>query len=215
VKAIAFVLVFLVPLSVATSTPARLDPPAHEVPAGVVLEHVRRGGVEHLHGGETLRRYTFEPAAQPRLCLTPAQPWPGAGELRVRVQNAMPWAVTLVVDIEGTDGAHLHASLGLPAGPPQTMVVPLHATSPRDFGMQAGPPMPFGQAGQRVVLATEVEGAQSLAAVRAVQLSIPAPQAEQVLLIGTPVTVADDALHDAYAGIVDRYGQYTRGRLAA
>jgi hypothetical protein len=212
VKAIAFVLAVLVPPSVATSTPARLDPPAHEVPAGVVLEHVRRGGVEHLHGGETLRRYTFEPAAQPRLHLTPAQPWPGAGELRVRVQNAMPWAVTLVVDIEGTDGAHLHASLGLPAGPPQTLVVPLHATSPRDFGMQAGPPMPLAQAGQRIVLATEVEGAQSLAAVRAVQFSIPAPQAGQVLLIGAPGTIADDALHDAYAGIVDRYGQYTRGQ---
>src|SRR5690349_11144753 len=97
--------------------------------AGGGLGHGRRGGVEHLQGGEALRRYTFEPAAQPRLRLTPAQPWPGTGELRVRVQNAMPWAVTLLVDIEGTDGAHLHASLGLPAGPPQTLVVPLRATS--------------------------------------------------------------------------------------
>src|SRR5690606_31179437 len=35
---------------------------------------------------------------------------------------------------------------------------------------------------------------------------------EQVLLIGTPGTAAGDALQDAYAGIVDRYGQYTRGR---
>jgi hypothetical protein len=208
-RAIALALACLV-LPLAGEAAPRADEGATP-PAGVALEHVRRGGVEHLQGGEALRRYTFEPAAQPRLRLMPAQPWPGTGELRVRVQNAMPWAVTLLVDIEGTDGAHLHASLGLPAGPPQTLVVPLRATSPRRFGMQAGPPMPFGQAGQRIVLATTVEGVQSLAGVRAVQFSIPAPQAEQVLLIGTPGTVADDTLHDAYAGIVDRYGQYTRG----
>ena len=180
-------------------------------PADVALAHVRRGAIEHLPDGEALRRYTFEPAAQPSVRMTPAQPWRG-GELRMRVQNAMPWAVTLAVDVEGSSGAHLHATVGLPAGPPQTLVVPLHATSPRDFGMQAGPPMPFGQAGQRIVLATTVEGAASLEAVRAVQFSIPAPQAEQALLIGVTGTSAGDTPRAAYGGIVDRYGQYTRGQ---
>jgi hypothetical protein len=178
----------------------------------VALEHVRRGGVERLPQGESLRRYTFEPAAQPRLRMMPAQAWAGAGELRLRLQNAMPWAVTLVIDIEGVAGKHLHATVGLPAGPAQTLVVPLHATSPRAFGMQAGPPMPFGQDGQRITLATTVEGAPALQAVRAVQLSIPAPQAEQVLLIGTPATAPGDTLRAAYGGIVDRYGQFARAQ---
>ncbi|UGB38390.1 beta-agarase [Frateuria soli] len=177
----------------------------------VELSHVRAGGSEQV-AGETLQRYTFEPAAQPYVRLTPHQPWRAAGEWRVRVQNAMPWAVTLSIDIEGTAGAHLTATVGLPAGPAQTLVVPLHATSPRAFGMQAGPPMPVQLDGQRVVLPTTVEGASTLRAIRAVRLSMPAPQAEQVLLIGDPGVAAGDTLHQAYAGIVDRYGQYTGGR---
>ena len=177
----------------------------------VDLSHVRAGGIERV-SGESLRRYTYEPSAQPHVRLMPRQPWRGEGEWRVRVQNAMPWAVTLAVDIEGTSGAHLRATVGLPAGPAQTLVVPLHATSPRAFGMQFGPPMPVALDGQRVVLATTVEGASSLRAIRGVRLSIPAPQAEQVLLIGEPMVAPAGMLHDAYAGIVDRYGQYTRGQ---
>lgn len=184
--------------------------------ARLVLAHVQRGEVQRLGDGEMLRRYTFEPAAQPRLTLTPA---PGAlspsGELRLRVQNAMPWAVTLVLDIEGDRGAHLRATVGLPAGPVQTLVVPLHATSPRAFGMQAGPPMPFNAHGHRVVLATTVDGAPAMRAVHWVRLSIPAPQAAQALLLGTLTTAADTTLHAAYSGIVDRYGQYTRGQWPA
>jgi hypothetical protein len=156
-----------------------------------------------------MRRYTFEPSAQPHLRLSSERPWRG-GELRIPVQNAMPWAVTLSIDIEGVAGGHLKATIGLPAGPPQTLVVPLHAISPRAFGMQAGPPMPIGQAGERIVLATTVEGAASLQAVRAVEFSIPAPQAEQVLLLGALGTAAGETLRDSYGDIVDRYGQYTR-----
>jgi len=177
--------------------------------AGVELSHVLAGGLEQV-SGESLRRYTYEPAAQPYVRLVPRQPWRGEGEWRVRLQNAMPWAVTLSIDIEGTSGAHLTSTVGLPAGPPQTLVVPLHATSSRAFGMQAGPPMPVELRGRRTVLATSVEGAPSLGAVRAVRLSIPAPQAEQVLLIGEAVVARGDTLPEAYAGIVDRYGQYRR-----
>ncbi|WP_323374190.1 beta-agarase [Frateuria sp. STR12] len=72
--------------------------------------------------------------------------------------------------------------------------------------------MPFESKGQRTVLATTVEGAPVLQAIQAVQFSIPAPQAPQVLLIGAPHVVAGDIQHAAYAGIVDRYGQYTRGQ---
>jgi hypothetical protein len=176
----------------------------------IELSHVR-AGEETRVAGEAMRRYTFEPSAQPYLRVSPQQPWRG-GELRVPVQNTMPWAVTLSVDIEGSAGGHLKATVGLPAGPPQTLVVPLRTTSPRVFGMQAGPPMPFARSGERIVLATTVEGTAPLQAVRAVQFSIPSPQATQVLLMGTPDTGTGDTLRDAYRGIVDRYGQYTRGQ---
>nr|WP_245187995.1 beta-agarase [Frateuria flava] len=195
----------------AVSIACRATSPDPRAAVQVELSHVRAGGSEQA-AGDTLRRYVFEPAANPYVRLAPARPWRGTGEWRLRVQNAMPWAVTLSVDIEGTAGAHLTATVGLPAGPAQTLVVPLHAVSPRAFGMQAGPPMPVELAGQRIVLATTVEGAPALQAIRAVRLSIPAPQAEQILRIGDAEVAADATLHAAYAGIVDRYGQYTRGQ---
>jgi hypothetical protein len=185
--------------------------------AHVGLQQVTRApSAEAAQDGVAQRRYTFQPAAQPQIVVMPARGswnWRGQGELRLRVQNAMPWAVTLLVDIDGTDAkSHLHAVVGLPAGPAQTLVVPLHATSPLAFGMQVGPPMPFDDRGRRVLLATSVEGALDPSAVRAVRLSMPAPQAAQSVLFGKLDVIAGEAaLRDAYAGIVDRYGQYTRG----
>jgi hypothetical protein len=70
--------------------------------------------------------------------------------------------------------------------------------------------MPFEQAGRRLLLATTVEGAPAWHDVRAVQLSIPAPQAEQTLLLGAVEAAPARTLREAYSGIVDRYGQYTR-----
>ena len=184
--------------------------------AQVALQHVTRAATtETAQDGVMQRRYTFEPAAQPQITVTPAQGqwnWRGQGELRLRVQNAMPWAVTLVVDIDGADAkSRLHAVVGLPAGPAQTLVVPLHATSPLAFGMQAGPAKPFDDGGKRVLVATTVEGKLDLSAVRDVRLAVPAPQAAQSILFGRLDVVAGEAaLRDAYTGIVDRYGQYTR-----
>ena len=185
--------------------------------AHVSLHQVQRADrAEAAADGVIQQRYTFQPAAQPQVVVTPTQGtwnWHGRGELRLRVQNAMPWAVTLVVDIDGADAKqHLHAVVGLPAGPAQTLVLPLHATSPLAFGMQVGPPMPLDERGRRVLVATTVEGSLDLSAVHAVRFSMPAPQAAQSLLLGKLDVVAGEAaLHDAYAGIVDRYGQYTRG----
>ena len=184
--------------------------------AHVGLQQVTRAATtETAQDGVMQRRYTFQPAAQPQIAVTPAQGdwnWRGQGELRLRVQNAMPWAVTLVVDIDGADAkSHLHAVVGLPAGPAQTLVVPLRATSPLAFGMQAGPTRPFDDHGRRVLVASTVGGALDLSAVHAVRLSMPAPRAAQSILLGKLDVVAGEAaLHDAYAGIVDRYGQSTR-----
>ena len=180
------------------------------------LQHVVRiAATETAQDGVKQQRYTFQPAAQPQVVVSPAQGawnWQGQGELRLRVQNAMPWAVTLVVDIDGADAKqHLHAVVGLPAGPAQTLVVPLRAVSPLRFGMQAGPTRPFDDHGRRMLVATTVAGSLELSAVRDVRLSMPAPQAAQSLLFGRiEVVPGEAALHEAYAGIVDRYGQYTR-----
>ncbi|MGC1548856.1 MAG: beta-agarase [Rhodanobacter sp.] len=184
----------------------------------VTLQQVRRtGSVEMAKDDVAQQRYAFQPAPQPQIVITPAHgvwDWSGQGELRVRVQNAMSWAVTLMIDIDGAGAnQHLHASVGLPAGPAQMLVLPLHATSPRAFGMQVGPPMPFDDNGQPTLVATTVEGTLDLNKVRAIRLGMPAPQATQSLLFGQVGLAAGDAtLHAAYTGIVDGWGQYTRGQ---
>ena len=183
----------------------------------VSLDHVQTvGGPEHASDGVAQQRYTFQPSEQPQTVI--AAPggswnWSGQRELRLRVQNAMAWPVTLTVDTDSADASqHLHAVVGLPAGPAQTLVIPLHAESPRSEGMQVGPPMPFDDRGARTLIATTVEGSIDLHKVGAIRLGMPAPQTAQNLLFGRVDTAADDAtLHDAYAYIVDGYGQFTRG----
>ncbi len=200
----------------ATDAPALPDLASASPTPRVSLDHVlRTGTVEHAADGVAQRRYAFQPAAHPQIVLTPARAawnWSAQGELRIHVQNAMPWAVTLRVEIDGvTAGEHLQATVGVPAGPAQTLVIPLQVTSPRAQGMQVGPPMPFEDHGRATLLATTVEGALDRHHVRAIRLQVPSPQAAQTLLFGRVETVAGAAtLHDAYAGIVDRYGQFTR-----
>jgi hypothetical protein len=159
--------------------------------------------------GEELVAVTFKPAAKPSLVLTPAKggwSWPADGTLRLRVQNGMPWPVTLMIDVTSAS-RHLTATVGVPPGPPQTVSLPLQATSPRAFGMQVGPPMPFGDN----IVATSVDGAVDAHAVTSVTLSMPQPGAPQTLLFGKLDDVAgSDDLRHAYTAIVDRYGQYTR-----
>jgi len=184
--------------------------------AKIQLQQVQRAGqVEHDVKGTPLQRYGFEATAQPQITIAPANGvwnWTGQAALQIQVQNAMPWALTLQIDIEGAvAGQHLHADVGLPAGPAQSLVIPLHATSSRAFGMQVGPPMPFNDHGRVVFVATKVEGSIDLAQVRAVRLGMQAPQAAQQLLLGKVGTAAGDSvLQNAYSGIVDRWGQYTR-----
>jgi len=163
-------------------------------------------------GGE-LVAVTFRPSASPSLVLAPGAggwSWPDKGTLRLRVQNGMPWPVTLLVDI-ASGGKHLKTTVGLPPGPPQTLSVPLEATSPRAFGMQVGPPMPFDDGKVKRLVATAVDGAVDTKGITSVTFSMPQPGAAQTVLVGQLDAVAgEDDLHHAYTGIVDRYGQYTR-----
>ncbi|WP_394559075.1 beta-agarase [Aquipseudomonas alcaligenes] len=166
--------------------------------------------------GEVLRRFTFNAGDNPSLRLTPQAgdwDWSQAGAMILRLQNAMDWAVTLEVRIESRDGKVLTSRIALPAGPAQTLLVPLAATSPRAQGMRTAPPMPVSVEGQRVLLADVVEGELTAAQVSAVTLSMSKPTAPQSVLLGRFGVQAGDAAQQAvYTGIIDAYGQYSRGQ---
>ena len=201
----------------ASAPPQLLGDLAQASPAGIrvtATQVVAADGIEHAADGVAQRRYTFGPAPQPTLELRPASgAWDlsADGELHLRVQDAMPWAVTLTLDLLDARGGHWHALVGVPPGPPQTVALPLAATSPRAFGMQVGPPQPFDHDGRRVLVALSVTGAADPHRLVALRLGVPAPKAPQTLLLGALEAVpGTPLLRAAYTGIVDRYGQYTR-----
>ena len=163
--------------------------------------------------GEVLRRITFQPAEQPSVRLTPQNgswDWSQQALVSLRVQNAMDWALTLDVLIESADGQRLSTRIALPAGPAQTLLIPLQAVSPRDQGMRAGVPMPWMHKGQRLLLAGTVSGALDLSKVSALTLSVPQPKAAQDILISQFGVSSEQLTRAAYAEIVDSYGQFTR-----
>ncbi|HEV7776154.1 MAG TPA: beta-agarase [Luteibacter sp.] len=179
----------------------------------VQADSVQAGSVLPAADGVAQAPFAFQPAALPRLTVTPASGdwnWSGKRTLHLRVQNGMPWAVTLVIEIADRAQGRLRTTVGIPAGPPQTLALPLAATSPRAFGMQAGPPMPFDAAGKPVLVATAVDGTLDTAHVASVSLSMPSPNAAQTLLFGKLDVSGEDDVRRAYTGIVDSHGQYTR-----
>nr|WP_229732169.1 beta-agarase [Pseudomonas sp. N040] len=164
--------------------------------------------------GEILRRLTFKVAEQPVLRMFPQSGswnWSGAEAVSLRLQNAMDWAITLDVVIESAGGKLLRTRLALPAGPAQTLLLPLAATSPLAHGMRAGPPMPWVRDGQRWLLAENVEGELAADQVLSVSLSMPQPDSPQSILLGRLGTRQDSLQKPLYEGLVDAYGQYTRG----
>jgi hypothetical protein len=123
----------------------------------------------------------------------------------------MAWPVTLDVVVTDAANGQLHTQVGVTPGPAQTLVIPLQATSPRSQGMQAGPPMPFVEHGQPILLATRVEGSIDPRHVRTVDLAMPGPASPQALWLGrVEVASGEPTLRAAYAGIVDQFGQFTR-----
>lgn len=169
---------------------------------------------EQTAEGEVLRRVVFNPAQRPTLRLSPQSgvwDWSAGQFLTMRLQSAMDWALTLDVTVQGSDGRTLTSRIDLPAGPAQTVMVPLTASSPLSQGMRAGPPMPWNHDGQRLLLASSA-GAVDLKQVASVSLSIPSPKVAQSLLIER-VGIQDDdrAYQAAYHELIDAYGQSTRG----
>ncbi|MBF8777159.1 beta-galactosidase [Pseudomonas fulva] len=188
-------------------------------PASVVnVETVDAGmpqyNAEQTAQGEVLRRVVFNAAERPTLRMSPQSgtwDWSSGRYLTLRLQNAMAWALTLDVTVQGNDGRTLTSRIDLPAGPAQTVMVPLTARSPLQEGLRAGPPMPWSFSGQRVLLGSST-GAVDLAQVAAVSLSIPGPKAAPSLLIERMGIQDDDqAWQAAYHELIDAYGQSTRG----
>ncbi len=174
-----------------------------------------QANAEQTAEGEVLRRVTFNPVARPSLRLTPQNgvwDWSGDSAMTLRLQSAMDWALTLYVQIQSSDGKTLNSRIDLPAGPAQTLFVPLRASSPLSQGMRVGPPMPWSYEGQRVLLA-DTEGELNPAQVTSVTVSMSQPNvAQSVLIEKFGVQEGDTIQKAAYSNLLDGYGQYTRGK---
>ena len=212
---VVFALLFSSPLLAGQQTLFSFVRPASVV--NVVTEDagMPQYNAEQTAGGEVLRRVVFNPAERPTLRLSPQSgvwDWSAGQFLTLRLQSAMDWALTVDVTVLGSDGRTLTSRIDLPAGPAQTVMVPLKANSPLSQGMRAGPPMPGAYAGQRLLL-TSSAGAVDLKQVASVSLTIPNPKVAQNLLI-EKVGIQDDdqAYQAAYHELIDAYGQSTRGQ---
>ncbi|MBW0237172.1 beta-galactosidase [Pseudomonas sp. D1HM] len=189
--------------------------PADVVQVATVDAFLPQYNAEQTAEGEVLRRVTFNPAAAPSLRLTPQTgvwDWSQSGMMTLRLQNAMNWALTLDVTVQSNDGKTLTSRVDLPAGPAQTLLLPLQANSARTQGMRAGPPMPMTVEGQRILLAGS-EGEIDRSQVVSVTLSIPQPAAAQsILLERFGVQDGEGVINAVYGSIVDGYGQSTRAK---
>ena len=174
-----------------------------------------QSNAEQTAEGEVLRRVTFNPATEPSLRLTPqtgAWDWSQSGMMSLRIQSAMNWALTLYVKIQSNDGKTLVSRIDLPAGPAQTLLVPLVPSSPLSLGMKAGPPMPMTVDGQRILLASS-EGELDRSQVVSVTLSLDKPNAAQsILLERFGVQDGEGVVQAVYGSLVDAYGQSTRAK---
>ncbi|WP_397451723.1 beta-galactosidase [Pseudomonas sp. NA-150] len=174
-----------------------------------------QANAEQTPEGDVLRRVVFSPVARPSLRLTPQSgtwDWSDDSAMTLRLQSAMDWALTLDVQVQSADGKVLNSRVDLPAGPAQTLFIPLQARSPLTQGMFAGPPMPWVYEGQRVILASS-SGELDRSKVASVTLSMTQPNVAQSILLERFGVQAGDALQTAvYANLVDAYGQSTRGK---
>jgi hypothetical protein len=174
-----------------------------------------QANAEQTAEGEVLRRVIFNPVAKPSLRLTPQNgvwDWSADSAMTLRIQSAMDWALTLYVQIQSSDGKTLNSRIDLPAGPAQTLIVPLQASSPLSQGMRVGPPMPWTYEGQRVLLAS-TEGELNPAQVSSITVSMSQPNvAQSVLIEKFGVQEGDGLQKAAYTHLLDGYGQYTRSK---
>ncbi|CAI8867835.1 beta-galactosidase [Pseudomonas serboccidentalis] len=213
-----FALIFATPLLAAPAgqqTLFNFVRPADVVKVVTENTDLPQANAEQTPEGEVLRRVTFNPVARPTLRLTPqtgAWDWSQSDMMSLRLQSAMNWAVTVYVQIQSNNGQTLTSRVDLPAGPAQTLLVPLVATSPLSQGMKAGPPMPMTVDGQRILLASS-SGEIDRSQVVSVSLWMDQPKAAQSLLLERFGVQDGDAVTRAvYGNLVDAYGQSTRSK---
>ena len=213
-----FALLFATPLLAAPAgqqTLFNFVRPADVVKVATQDASLPQYNAEQTPEGEVLRRITFNPAAEPSLVLSPQSgvwDWSQSSAMSLRIQSAMDWALTLYVKVQSSDGKTLVSRIDLPAGPAQTLLVPLQANSPLSQGMKAGPPMPITVDGQRVMLAGSA-GELDRSQVVSVTLSMIQPAAPQsILLERFGVQDSEPVLKAAYSELVDAYGQSNRAR---
>lgn len=213
-----FALIFAAPLLAAPAgqqTLFNFVRPADVVKVVTENTDLPQANAEQTAEGEVLRRVTFNPVARPTLRLTPqtgAWDWSQSGMMSLRLQSAMNWAVTVYVQIQSNNGQTLTSRVDLPAGPAQTLLVPLVATSPLSQGMKAGPPMPMTVDGQRILLASS-SGELDRSQVVSVSLWMDQPKAAQSLLLERFGVQDGEAVTRAvYGNLVDAYGQSTRSK---
>ena len=142
--------------------------------------------------------------------------WSQVGEIRMHVQNAMAWPVTLQVRLTDRTNNELNATVGLPPGGPITLTVPLRPTQPKRWGMTAGPPVPWLQEKAPVGVALTTSGEVDRRRVARIAIGMPRPPTQQTVRVGKifidPMPLPGERQERlAYTGIVDAYGQYTRG----
>ncbi|WLH36902.1 beta-galactosidase [Pseudomonas sp. FP2196] len=213
-----FALIFAAPLLAAPAAQQTLFNfvrPADVVKIATENADLPQANAEQTPEGEVLRRVTFNPVARPTLRLTPqtgAWDWSQSGMMSLRIQSAMNWAVTVYVQIQSNNGQTLTSRVDLPAGPAQTLLVPLVATTPLSKGMKAGPPMPMTVDGQRILLASSA-GEIDRSQVVSVSLSMDQPKVAQSLLLERfGVQDGDTVTQAVYGNLVDAYGQSTRSK---
>ncbi|PKA71608.1 beta-galactosidase-like protein [Pseudomonas baetica] len=213
-----FAMIFAAPLLAAPAgqqTLFNFVRPADVVKIATENADLPQANAEQTAEGEVLRRVIFNPVARPTLRLTPqtgAWDWSQSGMMSLRLQSAMNWAVTVYVQIQSNDGKTLISRVDLPAGPAQTLLVPLVATTPLSQGMKAGPPMPMTVDGQRILLASS-SGEIDRSQVVSVSLSMDQPKVAQSLLLERFGVQDGEAVTQAvYGNLVDAYGQSTRSK---
>jgi len=189
--------------------------PADVVQVATDNTSLPQSNAEQTAEGEVLRRVVFNPVARPSLRLTPQNgvwDWSADSAMTLRIQSAMDWALTVDVQIQSADGKVINSRVDLPAGPAQTLLVPLQASSPLTQGMRAAPPMPWSYDGQRILLAN-AQGELDRSQVVSVTLSMTQPKVAQSILLERFGVQQGDAIQQAvYSGIVDGYGQFSRGK---
>lgn len=167
--------------------------------------------LEYNQQNESLRRLTFaNNIDNPSITLQFNQPTNLINQkaLSLRLQNAMDWDLTLYVDIKDIDQKTvLRATVALPAGPAQNLLIPLKETSGRTWGMREGITSAWQRENTRYLLPISVIGKVDISKIASITLTMAKPAIPQSLLIGNIKAIDDDAEYMAYHHIVDKYGQ--------